>query len=163
MLVRETNEKTPLLAGKPSVFMKLGVYIKDLGKMNKDKIKLNFKLMGKRLTLKMFDFILLPISTGFYCSNSFTSANLTKETACLLDACFGYSFCICVISDSNKTFLKHLIVKKKNKGKLRAGNFLKAKESQVPKCIPFQCVFYTCWRLATDSILSHQYKERNQM
>lgn len=84
--------------------MVVSVYIKDLGKINKYKIKLNFKLMDKHLTLKMFNFILLLISMGFYCSNSFTLANLTKETTCLLDASFDYSFCIWVISDSNKTF-----------------------------------------------------------
>lgn len=38
--------------------MKLGIYIKDLGKMNKAKIKLNSKLMGKYFVVKMFNYVL---------------------------------------------------------------------------------------------------------
>lgn len=43
--------------------MKLGICLKDLGEMNKDKIKLYFKLMGKHCVVKMFNYMLQSAST----------------------------------------------------------------------------------------------------
>lgn len=57
--------------------------------MNKAKIKLNFKLMGKYCVVKMFNYMLqstgihkLGVSLGFF---PFTQANLTEATPCLLE------------------------------------------------------------------------------
>lgn len=38
--------------------MKLVIYIEDMGKMNEDKIKLNFKLTGKYFVVIMFSCML---------------------------------------------------------------------------------------------------------
>lgn len=43
--------------------MKLAIYIEDMGKMNEDKIKLNFKLTGKHPVVIMFSCMLQSTST----------------------------------------------------------------------------------------------------